>query len=46
MEEMKRLVRLLRDMEDELGDVEDKFLAVAVVALIGLWIVGVVLHWW
>ena len=43
---MTRLVRLFRQMEDDLGDREDRFILAAAFVLVCLWIAGVVLQWW
>lgn len=46
MSDLSRLVRLLRQMEDDLGDWEDWLIAFACALICFVWIAGVVLHWW
>ena len=46
MDDLKRLVRLFREMEESCGDMEDRVIMASAVALVFLWIAGVVLHWW
>lgn len=46
MDDLRRLVRLFRDMEADLGDREDRLIMALAIAVVFLWIAGVVLHWW
>ena len=46
MSDLVKIVRLFREMEDDLGDWEDWLIAIAAVAFVFLWIAGVVFHWW
>ncbi len=42
------LIAMLEDMDRDLKSIDwqDVFIAVACVALVGLWIAGVVVGWW
>ena len=48
MDEKDLLIAMLEDMERDLKsiDKQDVFIAFACVALVGLWITGVVVEWW
>ena len=48
MDKKDLLIAMLEDMERDLKsiDKQDVFIAVACVALVGLWIIGVIVEWW
>ena len=48
MDKRDLLIAMLEDMERDLKsiDKQDVFIAVACVALVGLWIIGVIVEWW
>jgi hypothetical protein len=48
MDKKDLLIAMLEDMERDLKsiDKQDVFIAVACVALVSLWIIGVIAEWW